>query len=129
LNKGLLGLLMVLGLAINAQAGLTAEPALVPDNKIVQSSPVAAITRTNPFLTAQEEQYYKEDYLGARLDYLLLSAILYFPGDSKAIINGQIVTVSDSIDNKEIVKILPDAVILQDSKGEYLVSLKKAGIK
>jgi hypothetical protein len=120
---------MVLGLVVNAQVGLTEELVLAPGNKIVPSNPAAAITRTNPFLTAQEEQYYKEAYLGARLDYLVLSAILYFPGDSKAIINGQIVTVSDSIDDKEIVKILPDAVILQDSKGEYLVSLKKAGIK
>jgi len=87
------------------------------------------LTRSNPFLTAEEEQYFKDERLGTSLDYLLLSAIFYFPGQSKAIINGQILKVSDFIDNKEIVEILPNAVILQDNKGEYFVGLKKVKIK
>ena len=80
--------------------------------------------RTNPFLSEEEEKTFGKSIL---IDYLLLSAILYssFSSNSRAIINGQILKIGNYIDNKEVVKIEPEEVILKDDQNEYCVRLKK----
>lgn len=79
----------------------------------------------NPFLTQEEEGVTKETGSFIPINYLSLSAVIYSPRESRAIINGQILKVGDNIDNKQVVKIEPEAVILKDAQGEYIVRLKK----
>lgn len=80
---------------------------------------------SNPFLTQEEEERaFAEKGKRIPIDYFVLSAILYSSSASKAIINGQILEKGNTIDNKEIIDILPDAVILKDSQSEYVVRLK-----
>ncbi len=78
----------------------------------------------NPFLTQEEEDALKQTGSTIPINYLVLSAVLYSPNASRAIINSQIVAVGDSIDNKKVTRIEPEAVILKDAQGEYIVRLK-----
>lgn len=89
--------------------------------QVVPAEPQA---RTSPFLTEEEEKNYR--YLGKNIliDYLAVSGIIYSPAGSRAIINGQILSVGDRVDNKEIIEILPEAVILKDAQSQYMVKLK-----
>jgi len=78
----------------------------------------------NPFLTHNEEKEFgaKKEAIG----YLNLSAVFYAPGHSYAVINGRIVREKDTIDNKKIVNINPESVILKDGAGaEYIIEMKK----
>lgn len=87
-------------------------------------SPVSELAQ-NPFLTDEEEKFAG---LGKviPIDYLAVSAILYSSSNrSKAIIDGKILEVGGSVDNKKIVEILPEAVILKDAQAEYIVQLRK----
>jgi hypothetical protein len=84
----------------------------------------------NPFLTDEEEREFAD--LGeaaldaAPIDYLALSAILYSPSNkSRAVINGRILEIGSQIDNKEIIEINAEAVILKDAQAEYIIKLKK----
>lgn len=92
-----------------------AEPILMPETP-----------PRNPFLTEEEEQRSADLDKSIALDYLKLSAILYNSSSekSKAIINGRILKKGDTIDNKEIIDIRPEAVILKDAATEYIVRLR-----
>ena len=81
--------------------------------------------RANPFLTQEEENAAKETGAKNPIDYHVLYGVLYSPNASRKIINGQILGVGDSIDNKTVIKIEPEAVILKDAQGEYIVRLKR----
>lgn len=81
--------------------------------------------RVNPFLTQEEETALKETGAAIPISYLNLSAVLYSPQSSRAIINGQILGLGDSIDNKKVIRIEPEAVVLKDAQGEYIVRLKR----
>ena len=85
--------------------------------------------RLNPFLSAEEEAAFADsgsNYI--LIDYLAPSAIIYSPdGNSKAIINGRILRLGNLIDDKEIIAIRPEEVIVKDSQSEYILKLKKAG--
>lgn len=85
--------------------------------------------RVNPFLTAEEEELFKDLGKAVPIDYLNLSAIFYSPGASKVIINGYVLEVNNNIDGKKVIDIQPDEVILKDSEGEYVVRLRKIGDK
>lgn len=79
----------------------------------------------NPFLSEEEEKEFQDAGKAVPVDYLMLSAILYSAtAKSKAIINGRILEIGDSIDNKEIITIRPEAVILKDTTTEYIVRLR-----
>lgn len=85
--------------------------------------------KSNPFLTEEEERAFAEQGKRIPIDYFVLSAILYSSSASKAIINGRILEIGDYIDNKEIIEIQPEAVILKDSQSEYIVRLKRLAEK
>lgn len=84
--------------------------------------------KRNPFLTIDEEKFL-EDYRGDIIEYLTVSAILYSsssPHRSYAVIDGRIVKERDIVDNKEVVSISPEEVILKDPSGkEYIIIMKK----
>ena len=107
------------------------EERISPSEKKLLSLPNVPLVgaKLNPFLTKEEEQLYSEAGNRIPLDYLSLSAILYSPPFSKAIINGRILKVGNYIDNKEIMNILPEAVILKGADVEYIAKLKKVNEK
>lgn len=85
------------------------------------------VTR-NPFLSEEEESEFRDAGRAVAIDYLGLSAILYSSADrSKAILQGRILQKGDSIGDKEIIEIRPEAVILKDAAAEYIVRLKDLG--
>lgn len=102
--------------AAETQSMLLEQTAPIPENPV-----------RNPFLTQEEEQEKELAGAGNRisLDYPILSAILYSSFQiSKAIINGEILKIGDYIDNKEIIEIQPEAVILKDAQAQYIIRLK-----
>lgn len=103
------------------------QPKEIPQQEEQKQEVIPTITQTraNPFLTEEEEKTFQVLGKAVPIDYLVLSAILYSPSASKAIINGQILGIGSSIDNKEIIEIQPEAVILKDAQSEYIVRLKK----
>ncbi len=82
------------------------------------------VFRENPFLTWEEEKELSKTKKRKILDYLTLSAIFYSSKNSFVVIEGHILKEGDMIDEKKIVKIEPEKVILKDEEGEYVVFLK-----
>ncbi|HDN85923.1 MAG: hypothetical protein DRP68_07105 [Candidatus Omnitrophota bacterium] len=79
----------------------------------------------NPFLTPQEEEFFRT-HKRKVIDYLALSGIIYSPQNAYAIFQGRILKKGDILDKKRIVDITPKEVILEDNKGkQYLVRVKK----
>ena len=87
--------------------------------------------RANPFLTQREEKALVELGNALPLDYLQVSAIFYssFSAQSRAIIDGKVLVLGDSIDNKEIIKISPEEVVLKDSQGRYVAKMAGLNVK
>jgi hypothetical protein len=81
--------------------------------------------RSNPFLTQKEEKALVEMGNAIPLDYLRVSAIFFseLNSRSRAIIDGKVLVLGDSIDNKEIIKINPEDVVLADSQGQYVAKM------
>lgn len=79
----------------------------------------------NPFLTREEEESFKDTGKRIPLGSMMLSAVVYSQVEkSKAIINGRILREGDLIENKQVIEIQPEAVVLKDIQGEYIVTLK-----
>jgi hypothetical protein len=90
-----------------------------------------ALSRSNPFLTKEEEENFKETQGRIIVEDMTLSAVMYSPPDSKVIIDGSILKEGDNIGSKKIIEIQPKAVILRDesSKREYILRTKDAAVK
>lgn len=85
--------------------------------------------RLNPFLTEKEEAAFKDIDEREVINYLNLSAIFYSSSkESKAIIDGRIYKVGDVLDNKKIVEINPEEIVLKDASREYVLKIKRAAI-
>jgi hypothetical protein len=90
-----------------------------------QSSYFDALPRQNPFLSTDEESSFENKSAQIPLDYLTVSAIMHSPKNkSKAIINGQVYEVGDIIDNKQVITINAEDVILKDTQGEYIIKIE-----
>lgn len=80
----------------------------------------------NPFLTGDELREFRN--MGYEEDtYLSLSGIFYseIPDSSYAIINGRVLRVNDVVENKKVIEISPEQVILEDFQNKkYVLSLK-----
>jgi len=90
-----------------------------------------ALARSNPFLTQEEEENFKETQGRIIIEDMNLSAVMYSPPNSKAIINGVIVKEGGTLGSKKIIEIQPKAVIMKDevSKREYILKTKNAAEK
>ncbi|TAN62297.1 hypothetical protein EPN16_01850 [bacterium] len=90
-----------------------------------EADPASDELTRNPFLSAEEESEFRDAGKAIPLDTLTLSAILYSSADkSKAILQGRILQKGDSIGDKKIIEIRPEAVILKDAATEYIIRLK-----
>ncbi len=81
----------------------------------------------NPFLTAEEEKATASDSgKFIPIDDLDVSAIIYSSSlSSRAVVDGRIIKIGDKIDDKEVVDITPEAVILENTQGRYIAKLKE----
>lgn len=84
--------------------------------------------RLNPFLTKEEERLFRSSKPRIPINHLNLTAIFYSPDNKKSriVIDGRILKKNQVVDNKEIIEIQPEVVILKDSQGEYIMRLKRA---
>lgn len=99
--------------------------AQIQDKPLEQIMQAAKEPTRNPFLTEEEENELVDTGNLIPADYLILSAVIYSSlNKSKAIVNGQILKMGDYIDDKEIVEIQPEAVILKDARAQYIIRLK-----
>jgi hypothetical protein len=80
--------------------------------------------RKNPFLRESEESVFDSAKDRLPVTYLNLSAIFYSPGASAAIIDGRFFKEGDTVDNKKIVTISAEEVILKDAQSVYVLKLK-----
>lgn len=113
-------------IAIN-EAGRQDETsaAKIQDKPLEQIMQAAKALIRNPFLTEEEENRFIDTGNLSPADHLILSAVMYSSlNKSRAIVNGQILKMGDYIDNKEIVEILPEAVILKNARAQYIIKLK-----
>ena len=85
----------------------------IPEEMSVKEEKEAAEPRlslgeieTNPFLTAEEEEFFRQTEGQEIIEDFHVSAILYSPVRRRAIIDGRILGEGDSVDNKRIVQIL-----------------------
>jgi mannose/fructose/N-acetylgalactosamine-specific phosphotransferase system component IIB len=85
--------------------------------------------RANPFLSEKEEDALKSKEGKVEISYLNVAAIFYAPPYSKAIIEGRVVGEGDILDNKEIIKIEPEEIILKDTQGEYIIQMRAVSTK
>ena len=82
-----------------------------------------AVLEVNPFLTPEEREYFR--YKGRPvIEDLQLSAIFYSPLRRRVIIDSQILEEGDRINNKRIVQILEEGVVLRDEEDEYILKLR-----
>lgn len=107
-------------------AGLAAQAAEQPSDKLRAQEPVAG-SRTSPFLTLQEERSLEKQGSTIPIMYLEVTAVFYSSDaeKSRVIIEGKVLAVGDTIDNKKIIAINPEEIILKDSQGYYVVRMKK----
>lgn len=99
--------------------------AKIQDKLLQQIMQAAKDPIRNPFLTEEEENRFIDTDNLSPADHLILSAVMYSSfNKSRAIVNGQILKMGDYIDNKEIVEILPEAVILKNARAQYIIKLK-----
>lgn len=110
------------------EAGVTSKEQLEQEPQQVRSDASEKLDtkprdkERNPFLTSEEEEMFK---MGEIIDYLNLSAIFYSPHYSYAVIDGRIIKEKDIIDNKEVILIKPEKVILEDSqRNRYVIKIK-----
>jgi len=90
-----------------------------------QASYFDPLPRLNPFLTTDEEASFENKSAQIPLEYLTVSAIIHSSDNkSKAIINGQVYQVGDIIDNKQVLAINAEDVILKDTQGEYIIKIE-----
>jgi hypothetical protein len=80
--------------------------------------------RKNPFLRESEEDIFKSTQDRLLITGLNLSAVFYSPGASAAIIDGQFYKEGDTVDNKRIVTISAEEVVLKDAQSVYVLRLK-----
>jgi len=110
-------------------AGLTAQAAEQPADKSLSQGP-SVVNRTSPFLTLQEERSLEKQGSTIPITYLEVTAVFYSSNaeHSRVIIEGRVLAIGDTIDNKKIVAINPEEVILKDSQGYYVVRMKKISL-
>lgn len=90
-----------------------------------QPSVWAATSRSNPFLTLQEEDFFGQDY-SDELTNLKLSGLFFSPGNSYAVIDGKVVREKEMIYDKEVVRITDKDVMLKDPAGsEFIIRVGK----
>lgn len=78
----------------------------------------------NPFLTLGEADFFKQEVTDM-IDYLNVSGIFCSDNQSYAIIDGRIVREKDTIDNKKVVVINAQGIILEDSYDrKYMIKMK-----
>ncbi len=96
------------------------------NEKVMEGLVLGEIDR-NPFLGEKEESEDREGKSVEKmevLDNLKLTAVFFSPGKSYAVVNGRIIKERTFIDNKEVVSINKDYIVLQDSQGKkYLVRI------
>lgn len=79
----------------------------------------------NPFLTQEEREVFRERPKYERFIGPKLSAILYNPGNSKAVIDGKIVREGDTVDGKKVLQISPNWVILTDLQRKFILEIER----
>jgi hypothetical protein len=100
------------------QAGIKAKSEK-PKTEVIADTPIQ-----NPFLSSEENAAKKTNKPQEAIDYLNLTTIFFSPPSSRATIEGKIVKEGDMIDNKKIVEIQREAIILQSLGNEYILRLK-----
>jgi hypothetical protein len=78
---------------------------------------------SNPFLTDEEVVVFGKQDQNITWTDPNISAIFYSSRSSTVVVSGRVLGVNDFIEGRQIIAIRPEAVILQDKKGTYVVKM------
>jgi hypothetical protein len=77
----------------------------------------------NPFLTDEEGRSFAAQDKNITWTDPNISAIFYSSQSSTVVVQGRVLRVNDFIDGRQIIAIRPEAVVLKDIKGTYIVKM------
>lgn len=77
----------------------------------------------DPFLTDDEERFLATQDKNITWTDPNISAIFYSSQSSTVVVQGRVLRVNDFIDGRQIIAIRPEAVVLKDKKGTYVVKM------
>jgi len=109
------------------ETSLPKEVASLPQEKEkekIETKTISEVPLENPFLKLEERESDRLKNQRKTIDYLNLTAIFHSPPTSRAIVEGKIVKEGDIIDNKRVIEIQPEAIVLKDFEGEYILELR-----
>jgi hypothetical protein len=78
---------------------------------------------SNPFLTDEEVIVFGSQDQNITWTDPNINAIFYSLRSSTVVVSGRVLGVNDFIDGKQIIAIRPEAVVLKDKKGTYVVKM------
>jgi len=78
---------------------------------------------SNPFLTDEEARAFGSQDQNITWTDPHISAIFYSSRSSTAVVSGRVLGVNDFIDGRQIIAIRPEAIVLQDRQGTYVVKM------
>jgi len=100
------------------------ETVYIPQQLSLQDTslePSKLFSLRDPFLTQRE----RFEFQRKELKHLRLSAVFISDKSSYAIVNGKIIKENDIIEDKKVIRIEREKIILKDSQGrEYVIRLK-----
>jgi hypothetical protein len=86
--------------------------------------PAAQIEKLpDPFLTDEEARFFALQDKNITWTDPNISAIFYSSRSSTVVVQGRVLGVNDFIDGRQIIAIRPEAVVLKDKKGTYVVKM------
>jgi hypothetical protein len=78
---------------------------------------------SNPFLTDEEVLVFGSQDRNITWTDPHINAIFYSSRSSTVVISGRVLGVNDFIDGRQIIAIRPEALVLKDKKGTYVVKM------
>jgi hypothetical protein len=85
--------------------------------------PVQIEKLPDPFLTDEEGRFFASQDKNITWTDPNISAIFYSSRSSTVVVRGRVLGVNDFIDGRQIIAIRPEAVVLKDKKGTYVVKM------
>jgi hypothetical protein len=105
-------MMIAAGLFLFVRASYAADPPPAQIEKI-----------SDPFLTDEESRFFATQDKNVTWTDPNISAIFYSSRSSTVVVGGRVLGVNDFIDDRQIIAIRPEAVVLKDKKGTYVVKM------
>jgi hypothetical protein len=112
-------------LFVHASSAVTKAGAEAQANSTITGDPSPAEIEKlpDPFLTDEEWRFFASQDKNITWIDPNISAIFYSSRSSTVVVSGRVLRVNDFIEGRQIIAIRPEAVVLKDQKGTYVVKM------